>query len=271
MRKKVPDLALRVMTAVILVPGLVWIVFEGPSTAFVACLVMVAAIAAFELSRMLLNESKLARVWSVLASSILCWVTVRDPHGALLPTIVLVLIFGGLVVGLVPPKPYARAGYRVAWLIAGPMYVGGLLATLGLLRARPDGSAWVLLAMLIAWLGDTGAYFAGRFLGRHSLAPSISPNKTIEGSLGGLVGSTCGAVFIGSYFLADMSIGVLVSVAIAAGLFGQLGDLAESLLKRSVGSKDSGNVLPGHGGLLDRVDALLFVSPVLWVFNLWML
>ena len=116
--------------------------------------------------------------------------------------------------------------------------------------------------MWSAWMGDTCAYFFGKYFGKHKLAPRISPKKTIEGSIGGLLGSASTAI------IAHYGMGLPwlhgVAVSIIAGAFGQAGDLAESLIKRSTGFKDSGNLLPGHGGMLDRVDGLMFAS-VVWL------
>ena len=128
------------------------------------------------------------------------------------------------------------------------------------------GYRYVFLMCAIVWSGDTGAYFAGRAFGRHKLAPKMSPNKTWEGSVGGLVASVIGGSLIKMAYDPDFASWTLVAVcSIAGGAFGQLGDLAESTFKRFSGVKDSGKIFPGHGGFLDRVDGLLFAAPVIWI------
>lgn len=126
--------------------------------------------------------------------------------------------------------------------------------------AAPVGLAWALVAILVIWTNDSAAYLVGRVIGQRKLAPEVSPGKTVEGSLGGLVGSALAGglvfVFVG---LGAGWLGAVVGVVI--GFAGQLGDLAESLLKRQAGVKDSGSLIPGHGGVLDRIDALLFAFP----------
>lgn len=140
------------------------------------------------------------------------------------------------------------------WLerLARTLAIGGLPA--------PRGLAWVLVVIFVTWVNDTAAYLVGKAIGRHALAPNVSPRKTREGSLAGLVGSSLmGAIGYSTFGLGDWWVGALVGGAI--GVAGQIGDLAESYLKRTAGVKDSGNVIPGHGGVLDRIDGLLFAFP----------
>jgi phosphatidate cytidylyltransferase len=127
----------------------------------------------------------------------------------------------------------------------------------------------VLLALTFAWLGDTGGYFFGRFLGKTKLYEAVSPKKTRAGFVGALVGAMLGAALISLFLLPELELRHALPLAVVSGGLGQLGDLAESLLKRSIGVKDSGNVVPGHGGILDRVDALLVVAPVVYLYVIW--
>jgi phosphatidate cytidylyltransferase len=122
-----------------------------------------------------------------------------------------------------------------------------------------------LFLFAVIWCTDSFAYFTGIFLGRHRLAPHISPKKTVEGAVGGLFGGIGGAVLIGEIFL-DFSLSDLVILGLLLSAIGQLGDLIESLLKRNYGVKDSGNFLPGHGGLLDRFDSVLLSGPFLYYY-----
>jgi phosphatidate cytidylyltransferase len=124
----------------------------------------------------------------------------------------------------------------------------------------PRGMGWALTAVLATWIGDTAAYLAGKSVGERKLAPRISPGKTVEGAAGGLAGSTLiGAVSFAAFGIGPWWLGLLVGAVI--GLAGQVGDLCESFLKRQAGVKDSGGLIPGHGGILDRIDALLFAFP----------
>jgi phosphatidate cytidylyltransferase len=158
-------------------------------------------------------------------------------------------------------------------MVTGTLYVALLLTFVALLKKRgPDGGAWVFIVLTCTWLSDTGAYFAGRFIGPYwpaKLYPSVSPKKTVIGGLGGLVASFLALAIAKLWYLPTLSWLDCVLVAIPANVLGQTGDLCESLLKRSVGVKDSGALLPGHGGILDRVDALLFVAPYVYAFARW--
>jgi phosphatidate cytidylyltransferase len=130
---------------------------------------------------------------------------------------------------------------------------------------RTGGPAWVALAIAMTFANDTGAYFAGRALGRHKLAPALSPGKTIEGAVGGLAAALTVTFVAGWAFMPYLSLGERLAIGVVASVVGPAGDLMESLIKRSAGVKDSGRVIPGHGGVLDRIDALLFVGAYVYI------
>jgi len=164
------------------------------------------------------------------------------------------------------------SGARVAKLAAGTLAVIPAWCALVLIHAQsPNGHAWLLVALLIVWAADTGAYFAGRKFGRHKLSPRISPNKTIEGLVGGalagVVVGVIGGVVAGT---ATSKLPAVALVALAVVLASAVGDLFESLLKRHVGVKDSGDLIPGHGGLLDRMDSVLAALPVFVLGKEWL-
>jgi phosphatidate cytidylyltransferase len=142
------------------------------------------------------------------------------------------------------------------------------MATLAMLKrdAGADGPGFVVLALMLSWLSDTGAYFAGRFLGKRKLYEAVSPKKTVEGAVGGLAGSVGGALLGAFGYLTSLPASHAVVLGLVGGALGQAGDLGESLLKRSVGVKDSGGIVPGHGGILDRVDALLVTGTLCYLY-----
>jgi phosphatidate cytidylyltransferase len=155
----------------------------------------------------------------------------------------------------------------------GVIYLGATLPSLlslRLLEESTDGHkiGWVLLTMCVTFGGDTGGYFAGKFLGKHKLAPNLSPKKTIEGYIGGLLLGTGGAFLAKAYFPACSQLSTVdcLILGMVGVTIGVAGDLFESLFKRATGVKDSGTLIPGHGGVLDRVDALLFVSPFVYYY-----
>jgi phosphatidate cytidylyltransferase len=181
--------------------------------------------------------------------------------------IFLLVTCGGLLTSLIKVDPTSGASARAAWSVAGPAYMGGLFGTITLLFRQPHGGEWVLLAMLFAFWSDTAGYFVGKAYGKHRLYYAVSPNKTIEGAIGGLLGALVGGLIAHFWFLPQLSLGAVFILAPVGAAAGQLGDLCESLIKRSTGVKDSGKLLPGHGGLLDRVDALLFSSAVVYLYT----
>lgn len=153
----------------------------------------------------------------------------------------------------------------VGFLLASALYVG--IGFHFFIATREEGLAYVVYALVIVWTTDSGAYFIGRKLGKNKLWPEISPKKTIEGFIGGIVVALISAIIF--QWIADLEISLisLVIVSIVASIFGQLGDLVESAIKRHYGVKDSGKILPGHGGILDRFDSLLFVLPLLYFLH----
>lgn len=150
----------------------------------------------------------------------------------------------------------------------GLLYLPLLLGHMALLRQMPQGTEWIFLVLLIVMSGDTAAYFTGVNFGRTKLYPAISPNKSVEGSLGGLAGSVLGAFAAKLWFFEALSVGDCLLLGVALGALGQLGDLFESMLKRCFGVKDSGTLIPGHGGILDRLDSLIFAFPAAYYYAL---
>jgi len=156
------------------------------------------------------------------------------------------------------------------WAVATVVYVGWLASRFVLLREWGDGREWVLLAVLTVWITDTGAYFVGKNLGRRKMAPAVSPNKTWEGAAGGQLAGL--AAVVGLHYAFDLgldwyhvaALGLLLPVA------AQAGDLAESAIKRALGIKDASTIVPGHGGIADRLDSLLFAIPSLYYYLQWL-
>jgi phosphatidate cytidylyltransferase len=155
--------------------------------------------------------------------------------------------------------------------IMGLVYVPFLLGHLILIRDWYQGVTWTFFLLAVIFAGDTAAYYTGKAFGRHKLAPGISPGKTVEGALGGLAANLAiGALFKKCCFT-EFGWGYWIALIMVMGILGQAGDLFESRLKRSVHKKDSGRIFPGHGGILDRIDALLFAAPTLYYFKTYLL
>lgn len=152
--------------------------------------------------------------------------------------------------------------HGAGWTLFGIFYPGALLAHLILLRAFPHGLEWMLLVTLGTWASDSAAFFVGSKLGRHRLAPTLSPKKTWEGAAGGLVGAAIVGALLARFTQISFGFGIIGGIVIS--LAGQAGDLAASALKRQAKVKDTGTLLPGHGGIIDRFDSLLFAGTVVY-------
>jgi phosphatidate cytidylyltransferase len=159
----------------------------------------------------------------------------------------------------------------VARHIQGACYIPLPLALLLLLRSAPGGMTWIFLLCAVIFAGDTAALYAGTLWGRHKLCPAISPGKTVEGALAGLSANLAVGMAGKAFFLPEVGWMAALAFAATVGLAGQVGDLFESELKRASNVKDSGGLLPGHGGVLDRIDALLFAAPVAYVFRMFVI
>jgi phosphatidate cytidylyltransferase len=150
--------------------------------------------------------------------------------------------------------------------LQGIIYIPVALGFLIFIRESHSGVIWIFLLLAIIFAGDTSAYYVGSYLGRRKLSPAISPGKTIEGAMGGLAANLAIGAIGKTIFLPDLPWSLSILFFLSVGIAGQVGDLFESEMKRSSNIKDSSNILPGHGGILDRIDALLFASPVAYVF-----
>ncbi len=280
------NLAQRFLVAVVAVPILLALFYyHRPEPAW-ALIFVASLIAMREAFAMLLpaEDRRAALVLGGVATAAFYWLdpAVLAGYGAL-PAVLVGAAGAGqavpLALAVVAPGLYFLFRFRdiptvagrYAATVAGIVYAGYLLTYLAKLklieRFQPGaGGDAVLIVLIVAWVADTGAYFAGRFLGKARLYEAVSPKKTWAGAWGGLAGSLAGVValkLISAHWLSWLDV---VLLAIPGGVLGQLGDLTESLIKRSVGVKDSGALLPGHGGLLDRIDAVLFIAPYAYAY-----
>jgi len=250
----------RVLTAVIGIPLVIAVTLYSPHWLFALIVALAAGLCFNEL--MTFSVSRMGSRpggWTAVAGAAVTASFVGDPAWVL--TILtaaflfcfILMMFDGSLDSILP---------KASLVAIGMVYCCVLLGFIVWLPGRT-----VLVLMGTIWAGDAAAYYGGRALGRHKLAPTISPNKTVEGSVAGLAGSIVAGILLGSWLL-QRQISFLALASLAAAIAGQLGDLAESALKRSAGVKDSSSLLPGHGGMLDRLDSLIFAAPMFyWFFH----
>ncbi len=265
-KKRLSGTTLRVVTVLPLIPFIIWMMFAAPSWVWPAFVLVAIAIGGYEMMAMKVPSSRGLRAWGSLTSVLFGYTIIFVNDAAALYGVVLIIILGSMAWSLLQEDPLHNASVRIGWLLGAPIYVGGTLSAVAMVRSFDPTGAWVLLTMVLAWGSDTSAYFVGRKFGKTKLAPRISPKKTLEGSAGGLAASVVGAMIM-SFFLPGMTLLDAAALGVLGGAAGQAGDLMVSVLKRSSGVKDSGGILPGHGGILDRVDALAFTGPATWAYG----
>ncbi len=154
----------------------------------------------------------------------------------------------------------------IAYTLLGIFYTAGLGGYFILIRGLDGGSQIIVFLMLLIWAGDVAAYYGGRNFGKHKLLPAVSPNKTVEGGIANILGTLLAASLASLWFFAEFSLTHCLIVAFICGIIGQFGDFSESLIKRNCQVKDSGSLIPGHGGFLDRIDSLLFAGPAFYCY-----
>jgi phosphatidate cytidylyltransferase len=274
------NLAQRFLVAVVAVPILLLVLYYHRPEPTWALIFAASLLAMREFFAMTLpaEDRTAALVMGGLASAAFYWL---DPHTlsyAPSSRLLAAAVFAGptvaLVLVVIVPGLYYLFRFRdipsvagrYSATVAGIVYAGFLTTFLAMLkRVDPtQGGNTVVIVLLVAWVADTGGYFAGRFLGKRKLYEAVSPKKTWAGAWGGIAGSVAGVIGL-KLLVADwLTWPDVFLIAIPGGILGQLGDLSESLIKRSVGVKDSGALLPGHGGILDRIDAVLFIAPYVY-------
>lgn len=263
-------LAKRIVTALIILPPLVAAVwFDEPLPWLTVFIAIFGGLAILEFYRIVARQKVrplvlLGLVWTVLF--------IISPHldSALfsIPALLTSLIFFSLI-WLVLRRNKEAAFTAWAWTVAGVLYVGLLLSHLVLLRGLDFGREWVFFALFVTFASDTAAYFIGRRWGRDPLAPDISPGKTWQGATAGVAAAIVTGLVLLNLFDLPLNYGQVVLLALAVSIFGQLGDLVESLFKRNMNTKDSGDSMPGHGGFLDRLDSVIFAGIVVYYFVIW--
>jgi phosphatidate cytidylyltransferase len=261
------SLLTRTISATVLLPLALAAIYLGGDLFFVL-VALVLALATFEFVRLMERgdyRPTLLFSWGFVGIGLFIS---RDPDGAWLRPAMASLLGAALVWQLFQTqRPAPTADWALT--VVGGLYIGWMGGHLVALRRVPDGIQWLLLALIITWSADTGAYLIGSAWGRRKLAPRLSPGKTIEGTVGGwLTGVVTGgllAELMGLAIVHGLGLGALI------GLSSPLGDLGISMIKRQAGAKDSGHLIPGHGGMLDRIDSILFTVVVGYYYVQWLI
>jgi len=261
----------RVITAVVAIPLLTAAIVRGGDAVFLLLVLGFGGAGLYEFMRAALPADRGAQraLGIVLGLFILCCVFAESrPQPAQFGN-GSYLILGGCIISFVAlfvqsvlsAREVTDTVSRMAVTLFGIFYVSLFFSYLLLLYAENSGPMLIMFLLCVTWGGDAAAYFVGTWKGRHPLCPRISPKKTIEGAAGGLLGSMATALICQALFLKGTAVPVILAAGAGINIMNQLGDISESLLKRAFGIKDSGALFPGHGGVLDRIDSILFAAP----------
>ena len=255
----------RVYTILVLAPLLYAVIRYLPPLAFSGVVVLAGGLALFEFYRLCFSDRSHSWLIGVGLTGFALLILGTHRPDIIVPALLATLV-GIMSVPLFSRAPLEQSLRNGAMTLFGVLYLGLTLSTLSMTRLLPEGEWLIFFLLLVTWASDTGAYYVGTLYGRHRLAPTISPKKTVEGLVGGVIGAILVAYIARWWFLPELSgldcliLGTLLTIT------GLWGDLAESAMKRSAGMKDSGGILPGHGGMLDRLDSLLFTAPVFYYY-----
>jgi phosphatidate cytidylyltransferase len=293
----------RIATAVVLIPLVLLLVLKAPLyfLSIVAAAVALLAIAEFlKLATYYTVQPMAAATYAFVALFFVFVVVASTNRTPLVETTA--ILYGLAVSASLAPFIFLTIAMRRSNLATGYpaaaassfafAYIAIPMALLVQIRQQPAGAIWTIYTLLAVWAGDIFAYFVGKAIGRHRMSPEISPNKTWEGAVASILASviigtlwiqhapSISAFFVrfglidrrdGMWGLEQPQLWPIVLLSAIVNLAAQLGDLVESLIKRGAGVKDSGTILPGHGGMLDRIDAMLFAVPVVWAYGAWRL
>ena len=252
----------RVLTALILGPFMTLVIFWGRYEVFAATVAVLASFCWYEFCNIAKQNYPQIPGWAGYIPGIAFLLVQERPELLIILTALFALVVAMRGDNLSTVLPTAGI------FLLGIVYIFGAWRTAILLREYSP--AWLFFSIVINWIGDSAAYYVGKNFGKNKLAPTISPAKTWEGSIASLVIGSIAAVAVLNFLVPGLNPAKALVVAVIANAFGQTGDLAESAMKRSAGLKDSGNMLPGHGGWLDRVDSSLFSMPVVYVLYPWL-
>ena len=258
--------AKRWITAVVAIPVLYWAIGCGGRNVFFILIAIVSLTAVYEYNRMAFGGGFYVEKTAMTAACLFFLFSAFFKNIQLIAAVAVFSVMAALILNLLRIKKDGPGANSSARLVLGIMYVPLLMVHFIFIRDLPSGALWVFYVLVIAFAGDVAGYYVGRIFGKRRFFAEVSPGKTVEGTIGLILGSTLGSVlFILCFPLFPVS--HAVGIGLLAGIIGQLGDLAESVMKREAGVKDSGAILPGHGGILDRLDCLIFIVPFVFYYR----
>ncbi len=256
----------RVLTALVLVPlvlfGLLW----GGIVFFKGLVFAVSFLCLYEYFSMTFETKPLFKAFGILTGLLPVTIAMFKPGGSNILFGIFLASLVAIILFLMTYESHTDPFLSLAQFIFGSFYIGLFTSLIALIYPMQYGRLWIIFLLAVVVAADTGAYYIGSSIGKHKLCPHISKGKTVEGAIGGLMACALTAILSWIVFMRFSDLRILIPLAILLGVASQIGDLTESVIKRACGRKDSGSLLPGHGGMFDRVDGLLMAGPVLfWI------
>ncbi|MCL2669170.1 MAG: phosphatidate cytidylyltransferase [Syntrophaceae bacterium] len=261
----------RWITGIVTVPILFAVIAYGSEILFSGLIAVAALLGVGEFNRLAFGPAFLREKAETFGGALLILGCAAMGDVSLLAALLTFCTLAALMLNLWPGTDRAPENVSVAKVLFGILYIPLLMSHFILIRQTPDGAKWVFFILVVGFVGDIAAYYVGKGMGKRKLLSQVSPGKTVEGVIGLFVGSTVGALLFAAYYMPSLPWQHAALMGLLGGITGQLGDLAESALKRSAGAKDSGKLLPGHGGILDRLDSLIFIAPFIFYYRVTLL
>ena len=257
----------RWITGIVAVPILFGIIAYGGETVFAVLIIAATLLGMEEYNRMVFGQGVGLEGVETMGLALLILLTAWYANPPLLLAVLTFSIISVLILNLFRIRKQGLDMSHAGQVILGILYIPFLMSHLILVRQTPSGVLWIFFILVMAFAGDTAAYYVGRRLGKRKLYPEVSPGKTVEGTIGLVAGAVAGCLLFRQFFFPALPVAHAVVLGMAGSVIGQFGDLCESVLKRVAGVKDSGTLFPGHGGILDRLDCLMFITPFVYYYQ----
>jgi phosphatidate cytidylyltransferase len=261
----------RWLTGLILAPLLVVVILFGSEKLFAALVIVFILGGVWEYNHMVFGDGFIKEKIQGLIFAAVIPLFVISGNNQYLSAVLASSVLIVFIIFILSIKESNFDFLSVAKVIFGIMYIPFLMSYFISLRMMEKGAVWIIFVLILAFIGDIAALYAGKYFGKHKLAPLVSPGKTVEGLAGLVVCSTVACLIFSYYFLPEISLWKIAILAFVGSIIGQLGDLCESAIKRTYGLKDASSLLPGHGGILDRLDCLLFITPFVYYYRIFVI
>jgi phosphatidate cytidylyltransferase len=261
----------RWITGIIAVPILFAIIMYGSEGVFTAFIMIISLGAVIEYNRMVFSEEYSREKWQGIAISFLFPLAAFSGDFRIMQAVTAFSVLTVFMLFLLRAHIHSFDFAPLRKLVMGFMYIPFMLSHFILVRKSDDGIVWIFLILVLAFSGDIAAFYVGRMIGKKKLLPLVSPGKTVEGTIALFIGCVIGCLVFRSVVYPKLPVLHAVIIGLCGGILGQLGDLCESMIKRASGVKDSGSFLIGHGGLLDRLDCMIFIAPFVYYYRVFIM